>query len=49
MTKSDKRIVAILLPVIVIFTIIMNIYTNEAVQTCISNGVDPKICEELRD
>lgn len=48
MTKSDKRTVAILL-VIVIFTIIMNSYTNEAVQTCIDNGVDSKICEELRD
>lgn len=49
MTKSEKRTAVILLLVIVIFTIIMNRYTNEAVQTCISNGVDPKICEELRD
>ena len=49
MTKSDKRTAAILLLVIVIFTIIMNSYTNKAVQTCVSNGIDPKICEELRD
>ena len=49
MTENDKRTVAILLLVIVIFTIIMNNYTNEAVQTCVSNGVEPKICEELRD
>lgn len=48
MTKSEKRIVAILLLVIVVFTIIMNNYTNKTVQTCINNGVDSKICEELR-
>lgn len=49
MTKSEKKTVAILLLVIVIFTIIMNRYTEESIQTCIDNGVDPKICEELRD
>ena len=49
MTKSEKKTVAILLLVIVIFTIIMNNYTNKTIQTCVSNGVDPKICEELRD
>lgn len=49
MTKSEKKTVPILLLVIVIFTIIMNRYTEEGVQTCIDNDVDPKICEELRD
>lgn len=49
MTKSEKRTVAILLLVIVIFTIIMNRYTEDSIQTCIDNDVDPKICEELRD
>lgn len=49
MTKSEKRTVAILLLVVVIFTIIMNSYTEKSIQTCINNSVDPKICEELRD
>ena len=49
MTKSEKRTVAILLLVIVIFTIIMNRYTEESIQICIDNGVESKICEELRD
>ena len=49
MAKSDKRTVAILLLVIVIFTIIMNSYTEESIQSCIDNGVDHKICEELRN
>lgn len=48
MTKSEKRAVVILLLVIVIFTIIMNKYTDAAVAECISKGVDSNVCEELR-
>ena len=49
MTKSDKSIIVLLLLVIALVIIIMINLTEEAVQNCINNGVDPKICEELRD
>ena len=49
MTKSEKRTVVILLLVVIIFSIIITEYTEKAVQTCISNGVDPNVCAELRD
>ena len=49
MTKSEKRIAVILLLVVIIFSIIITEYTEKAVQSCISNGVDPNICAELRD
>lgn len=28
--------------------ILDNIYTNKTIETCINNGVDTNICEELR-
>ena len=49
MTKSEKRTAVILLLMVIIFSIIITEYTEKAVQTCISNGVDPNICAELRD
>lgn len=48
MDKWVKKIVGIILLVLIIALIILdNIYTNRAVNTCIDNGQEVKVCEEL--
>ena len=49
MKKLRKEINVLLGLVILTAIIVWNFnYTNKAVETCIHNGVDSNICEELR-
>lgn len=42
-----KLVIVILVLLILSLLVIDNIYTNKAVNTCINNNVDIKVCYEL--
>lgn len=50
MKKEVKKVILVIigLGLLVGVLVLDNIYTERTIQTCINNGVDKNICEELR-